>query len=162
MAKGTVADRKYAIEARKRGVPFSVIARKCGVSKTTIRRWTVPEYQAAIDSYRAAWKARPENRAKQREYDSRKPKGRCESCRGQMSRRNDGLCKSCRKEAQKFKRLDIQRYWNEEQLTSAEIADKMSLSRNVIESELTRMRKDGWELARRGGVPGSYLRRTEP
>lgn len=162
MSKGTVADRRYAIEARKRKVPFGVIAKKCGVSKTTIRRWTVPEYQAAVNVYREAWKAKPENQARQREYDRRKPKGRCESCRGEMSQRKDGLCKSCRKEAQQFKRLDIQRYWNKENLTAGEIADRMNISRNQIESELTRMRREGWELTHRGGVPGSYLRRREP
>lgn len=157
-----MADRQYAIEARRRGVSFGTIARKCGVSKTTIRRWTVPEYQRQIDAYRAAWKAKPENKAKQREYDKRKPKGRCESCRGKMSRRGNGVCKACRKEAQMFKRRDIQRLWNEEWRTAPEIADALGLSKNVVESELTRMRRDGWDLTDRGGVRGDYLRRRAP
>lgn len=155
----TIADREYAIEARRRGVPYATIARKCGVSRTTIRRWTSPEFQRRSDEHRAAWLARPENRAKQREYEARKAKGRCESCRGRMSTRKDGVCKSCRKEAQTFRRLDIQRYWNEEQLTSPEIAERMGVARTIVESELTRMRRDGWDLAYRGGYSGAYLRR---
>ena len=154
----TIADRKYAIEARKRGVSFAAIARKTGVSKTTIRRWTVPEYQARVDAQKAVWLSKPENKARLREYERRRKKGRCESCSGAMSRAFDGLCKSCRKEAQHFKRIDIQRYWNDQVLMSSEIADRMGLTRGAIESELQRMRKDGWQLDPRGGIPGAYLR----
>jgi hypothetical protein len=145
----SASKKAYAIDAKGRGVPMTVIARICGVSDTTVRRWTDPKYAAENVVYLADWKAR--NPEAQRRYDRQRQRGRCDSCHGPLGlgRTDGGTCARCWREELHFRRVDVQRLWNEEHLTSREIAAQMRMSKEAVEQLMVRMRRDGWTLESR-------------
>lgn len=137
-----------AIEARGEGVPVKRIAEECEVSETTVIRWTTPGYAEKVAEYKRKWAKR--NRAKQRGYEEKTLlKNRCRGCRKPGRYKDGALCARCQAEDRNFRRIDIQRLWNEEKLKPAEIAEIVGTTKNYVEKEVIAMRREGWDVHRR-------------
>lgn len=134
-----------AIKAREEGISSRKVAKELGVCQTTILRWTNPKYQEATDAYKREWNRN--NPHKHRQYEeTHLKKNRCSSCK-KPGRYKDGVvCADCKAEDRRFRRVEIQRLWNEEGMTAIEIGEALGVSRFYIEREIVLMRKAGWKI----------------
>lgn len=148
----TVKDKMRAIKAHEEGMPCGKIAEMLEVGETTVRRWVNPVFRAEQEQYKREWAKR--NRHRYKVYqETRVKKNRCRSCKQPGSYKDGALCMTCRGEERHFRRVDIQRLWNEEGLTAAQIAEAVGSPYSYIKREIITMRNAGWEMKRRNAVP---------
>jgi len=132
--------REKAAEWAKRGLTNGAIAARLGVSTTTVRRWLNPAYAAYCRRVTAAHRrANPEKR---KLWDTVP----CPSCKKQRVEPGVEACRACQREAREMRWAEIEKLWNDENLTARAIAQLTGRTLSAVEGDTARMRKAGWKL----------------
>lgn len=152
-------DEKVAEAQRLRaeGLTLQAIGDRFGATHTCVWRWLNPERSA---EHVRKQNARPERRAAKRAWEREHDRGEC-PCGATLAvgarRKGIEVCRDCHDEMQAvgtaMRRERIRDLW-EAGATRKEIVQALASTSPSIQTEMARMRREGWELPlRRNWTP---------
>lgn len=124
------------------GLGPAAIARRIGVSPTTVHRWTSEEQRERDVQRSRAYRKR--NRERVRTYDSKRRRDACPVCGGPKTIRSE-LCAGCSRFAGKQRQRFIQIMWKDGH-TVPQIAALLETTTGSVQTSIARMRRAGWDM----------------